>query len=98
MTENNHHRPILIASFSGVSASRPRFMHYDRRLLQNQTAINIVDLLRGSRQSKRMRLKLKRRRQMLGKVLPIMPAGIKMKLVRDPARRQQLVELHAALV
>src|SRR5271170_3603179 len=65
---------------------------------QNQTTTNNADLLRGHRKSKRMRLKLKRSRQMLGKITPIMPARVKMKFMRDPARVQQLVELRGALI
>ena len=55
-------------------------------------------LFRRARQSERMRLKLKRRRKMLGEILPVVAARIQMKLVRDAVRRQQLVELLAALV
>src|SRR5208282_6829291 len=57
-----------------------------------------ADLLRRRRKSKRMRLKLERRRQVLGEILPVMPARVKMKFVNDPARSQQLVKLRVALI
>ena len=106
MTENKHQRPKLIASFSGTFrkfalgsignlACARRFCIVAQPLL---AVLFGVDLLRGSRQPKRMRLKLERRRQMLRKILPIMPARVQMKLMRYPMRRQQLIELHAPLV
>jgi hypothetical protein len=53
MIENKQRRPMLIASFSGVSGPAPRFMHRGTMLLPNQTAINIVGLLRGCSQTER---------------------------------------------
>ena len=65
-----------------------RFARYESRFTPH--------LLR--RQTERMRQKLERRGQVLGEILPIMSAGVKVKLMRYPARGQQLVELLVALV
>src|SRR5271155_1062798 len=84
MIENKQQRPMLIATIFGVFGARQS----QRRLSE--------DLLRGSRQTKRMRLKLKRRRQVLSKIFPILSAGIKMKLVYHSPRRP--VSRHESLV
>src|ERR1700678_2210943 len=69
-----------------------------RRTYQHPTATNSVALIRGTRQTKLMRLKLKRRGEVLSAILPIVPARIKVKLMHNAARRQQLVELLVALI
>src|SRR5271170_2684539 len=79
-------------------SNRNKISTSEKMLHQNQTTTNNADLLRGHRKSKRTRLKLKRSRQMLGEITPIMPTRIQMKFMRDPARRQQLVELGRALI
>src|ERR1700722_797726 len=45
-----------------------------------------------------MRLKLKRSRQVLCEILPVMTAGIQVKFMGNAARRQQLVELRVAFI
>src|SRR5580692_612800 len=100
MIENKQQQPILIGSFSGVLN---KGVHSPLRKLafpemQDQPIANSADLLRGRRKSKRVRLKLKRRRQMLGEIIPVMPARVQVKLMRTAARSQQLVKLRVALV
>src|SRR6202041_2115742 len=74
------------------------FLGTPRRTYQNLTATKSVALIRGTRQTKRMRLKLKRSGKVVSEIIPIVPAGIKMKLMHNAARRQQLVELLVALI
>ena len=45
-----------------------------------------------SLQAKRPRLKFQRSRQMLGKIRPVVPTRVNVKLMRDVPRRQDLVE------
>src|SRR5277367_1640060 len=84
MIENKQRRPMLIATIFGVFWGR-----------QSQRRPS-EDLLCGSRQTKRMRLKLKRRRQVFSKIFPITSAGIKMRLVYHAPRRP--VSRHEPLV
>jgi hypothetical protein len=82
-------RLVLIGRFSSVLRGGGEFAHQVTgvRRAAHQTTTKSVDLLRGGRKSQTARLKLKRSGQVLGEIIPIVAAGVEMKLMRNAARR-----------